>query len=263
MRRTIAVCALLIAGFTLGSATAQTAVGMATLRPAAAPAARYLYQASSARTASLHCIDGLVGWWQGNGNARDSACGHNGLLRGPVTFGPGVSGKAFSFSGAQTTVRVPQTPAFNVGAAVSLDFWFKGAPGNAMNTCCQGLVTTDFYGIELSAGRENSVGINFFVSTDDGASSQHTSDLAGGGYTLAPGKWIHVAGIYDGRRLRLYVNDRLVATTPHTGAISPMRSTSFLSIGSEDGRSYYPSLVGTRYFQGLIGAVKIYHRAIR
>src|SRR5262249_47987828 len=145
------------------------------------------------------------------------------------------------------------------------DFWMKGDPSNAMDTCCQGLITTDFYGIEISGGRDPQVGVTFFVNTDptgDPASFRHTSDLAGGGFPVAPGDWHHVAGVYDGFSMNLYVDGQLRAETPQVGNIPPMRSTSFLAIGSEDGRTNEPFVIGTRYFKGLIDEVEVYNRAL-
>ncbi len=205
----------------------------------------------------------LVSWWRGNGNARDSVGSNNGVLQGAVTFGPGVSGRAFHFMKAGAFVRVPRTPALAPTTGVSIDFWVKGDPANAMTTCCQGLVTTDFYGVELSGGFSTRVGINFYVSTDNGASFHHTLDVVRGSFSIAPGRWVHVLGTYNGVVLKLYVNGRLYAQTPWRGLISPMRPTSFLSIGAEDGRTYNQALVGVRYFSGSIDEVKLYNYAIR
>jgi len=41
-----------------------------------------------------------------------------------------------------------------------------------------------------------------------------------------------------------------------------MLETSFLAIGSEDGRTNEPDLIGTRYFHGLIDEVVLYNRAL-
>ena len=40
--------------------------------------------------------DGLVGWWRGDGNAIDSAHGHNGVLLDGATYNTGKIGQAFS-----------------------------------------------------------------------------------------------------------------------------------------------------------------------
>jgi hypothetical protein len=56
---------------------------------------------------------GLVAWWRGEGNANDSAGGHNGVLRGGMTFTNGVFGQAFA-AGSRRRVLVPDDPAFEL-----------------------------------------------------------------------------------------------------------------------------------------------------
>lgn len=92
----------------------------------------------------------------------------------------------------------------------------------------------------------------------------HSSpDLGDGGFPVAPGEWHHVAGVYDGSSIKLYVNGQLVVDPIfQTGIITPMLETSFLTIGSEDGRTNEPHLIGQRYFHGLIDEVELYNRAL-
>lgn len=207
----------------------------------------------------------LIGRWQGEGDANDSVGTNHGILRGDATFAPGRVGQAFSFDGAGDSVEIPGSSALNARNQVSVAFWMLADASNAMDRCCQGLVTTDFYGVEISPGRDPRSGVNFFVNTDlsgDPARFAHTSDLAGGGLPLRPGQWHYIVGTYDGSNLKLYVDGQLSATTPHHGVITDMRSTSFLAFGSEDGRSNEPALVGNRYFRGLIDEVELFGRAL-
>jgi hypothetical protein len=91
----------------------------------------------------------------------------------------------------------------------------------------------------------------------------HSSDLGDGGFPVAPGEWYHVAGVYDGSSIKFYVNGQLVVDPPpQTGIITPMLETSFLAIGSEDGRTNEPHLIGQRYFHGLIDEVELYNRSL-
>lgn len=205
---------------------------------------------------------GLVSWWPCDGDANDFIDGNSGTLQNGATFAPGHVGQALSLDGVDDFVKVPRSPNLDVGAEVTIDFWMKADPSNPMNTCCQGLVTTDFYAIEISGGFSPNVGINFFVSTDGGSNFKHTSDVAGSSFSIPPGEWHHVAGVYDGAALKLYVDGVLVRETPHSGNISPMLANSFLSFGSEDGRTNCPSCIGTRYFHGLIDEVEIFDRAL-
>jgi hypothetical protein len=53
--------------------------------------------------------DGAVAWWRVDGNAKDSAGGNHGTLKGGVTFAPGVAGQAFRLDGATRYVEVPRS----------------------------------------------------------------------------------------------------------------------------------------------------------
>src|SRR5215831_16697866 len=59
---------------------------------------------------------GIVGWWQGETNALDSAGTNNGILQGSVGFAPGEVGQAFVIDGSGATVEVLANPNINVGA---------------------------------------------------------------------------------------------------------------------------------------------------
>lgn len=212
---------------------------------------------------------GLVGWWKGDGNANDSAGTNNGTLINGVGFGPGEVGEAFSFNGTNQYVEIPQSPSLNVGSQVTIEFWMNANTNNAMNSY-QGLVTSDFYGIEIANGYAlGPLGINFFISTDSGgggASPYNYPDTAtpnGGGAVVSAGAWHHIAGTYDGAKLQLYIDGQPWGQPNyHSGAISPMLTNSFVAIGSEDGRSVCPGCVRDRYFNGLIRAVNVYNRAL-
>ncbi|MBC8097669.1 MAG: LamG domain-containing protein, partial [Akkermansiaceae bacterium] len=206
---------------------------------------------------------GLVSWWRGEGNATDAGGGNSGSLQNGATFAPGMAGQAFSFDGVKGSVNMPHAANLGVGKQVTIEFWMKSGPGNLMNTCCQGLVTSEFYLIEISSGSQSRVGINFIISTDNGASYAQISEANGGGAVVSPEQWHHIAGTYDGSRLQLYVDGQAWGNPmAHTGNISAMSPGGFVAIGSEDGRVNDRTCVGTRYFKGLIDEPAIYNRAL-
>jgi hypothetical protein len=207
---------------------------------------------------------GMVGWWKADGNALDSVGTNTGTLSG-AGFVAGEVGLAFTFK-SPASVNIPRAPELDVGNQVTVEFWMKADPTNAMQTY-QGLVTSDFYGIEIADGRSLSqtMGLSFFISADSGAFFPQTADANGngGGFAVSAGQWHHVAGTYDGTQLQLYV-DGLPAGNPYlySGPISPMLANSFISLGSEDGRQNCPTCLNVRYFDGLIDEATIYNRAL-
>ena len=204
--------------------------------------------------------DGLIGWWPGNGDAQDMVTGNNGTLHGGASFEAGKVGQAFRFNGVDGSVDIPRAANLNVGRQVSVEFWLMPAQENKMDNCCQGLIGTDYYLMEFSGGWTNNIGVNFVVNTD--GIFHHTSDKTNTGFKVPPGQWTFVVGTYNGKSLSLYINGTREVELNHQGSIMRMLASSFLSIGSEDGRTNCPNCVGTRYFKGLIDEVSIYKRAL-
>jgi len=205
-------------------------------------------------------IPDLVSWWSGSTINRFTGFNEGYPING-ATIGPGKIGRGFLFDGVDDYVLVPPDPRLNVGAQGSIVFWMRSAPDNLMDTCCQGLVATDYFGVSIASAP---AGVVFYVYTTDGG-WVHTSDIDGcsqcaGGFPVSPGEWHHIVGTYDGTQLQLYV-DGLPVGNPrfHTGTILPMLPGSFLSIGSEDGRR---CCGGPRYFHGAIDEVAVYRRAL-
>src|SRR5262249_7235871 len=107
--------------------------------------------AALAQSGAQTCVQapsGLVSWWPEDRTADDIADSNDGTLAGGATFASGRVGQAFSLDGAGASVNIANAPNLDVGNHVTIDLWIKGDPSNAMDTCCQGLITTDFYGIE-------------------------------------------------------------------------------------------------------------------
>ncbi len=231
--------------------------------------------------------EGLVGFWPGNGSAADAAGTNNGVLLGGADFAPGLAGQTFNFDVPGGFVKIPNSSALNPSNQVTVEFWMNAAEDNAMNSY-QGLVTADFYGVEISNGFGGKMGVNFFVSTTGnqpmrrfgGFNDQilssglrpritsvgnftHISDANGGGAPVSAGQWHHVAATYDGGQMRLYIDGQLWGNpVSRTGSIVPMLPESFVAVGSEDGRLTCPDCIGQRYFKGGISQVTIYNRAL-
>ena len=200
---------------------------------------------------------GLVALWSGDGDANDSLGANNGTLVGNATFADGKLGQAFSLDGTGSYVKIPRTPKLNLTDQITISFWMKADPDNTMNTQCEGLVTSDFYVIEIDNGPNGGGwGVNFAVSTTanpggesrtTSASFSHVSQANNGAAAVTPGQWHHIAGTYDGTKLQLYIDGRPWGNPmPEIGAIIPMLPNSFVAIGSEDGRTTCPYCVANR-----------------
>ena len=217
-----------------------------------------------AKQACVHSSAGLIAWWPGEGDARDIVGGNDGTLTDGLNFDTGIVGQAFRFDGIDDSVNVPNTnDVFDLGEQFTIEFWMKADPDNPMKDCCQGLVATDFYVLELMER-----GMQFAIY------DEATGGLESIVPTVAlflPDTWYHITGVYDGIEARTYVNGVLnyVYTMSNTVPIPIKRmldgtefGDSFLAIGSEEGRYNEPYLNFNRYFKGLIDEVAIYNRAL-
>jgi len=235
---------------------------------------------------------GLLAFWAGDGNADDGVGHHDGELMGGAGYAPGPLGQAFNFAAPGSFVKIPKSTGLNPDGPVTVEFWMNADAANTMDSY-QGLVTSDFYLVEISNGFGGRMGVNFAISTTanqpmlrgysggggptfsgsftegfrSGITSvgnfTHVSDANGGGAPVSAGRWHHVAATYDGAQLRLYIDGLPWGNpVPHSGAIAPMLPESFVAIGSEDGRTTCPECSGQRYFKGLVSQVAIYNRAL-
>jgi hypothetical protein len=195
---------------------------------------------------------GLVAWWPGENNANDAASGHHGTANAGVSFTAGRVSQAFRFDGAGGRVHVPDSAAFQLTEALTIEGWINvtafTSPGFILfrGDNRPGL---DPYALYVDgSGR-----LNFHVGNETGA-----LDF---GAPIPPGQWKHVAAVLDGaaNALRLYVDGALVAETNSTQR--PMRELDgsaepAIGIGNHGGTTHnFP-------FNGLIDEISLYARAL-
>lgn len=191
---------------------------------------------------------GMVSWWKGENNANDSMGGNNGTTVGDTAFVAGKVGQAFSFDGAGDYVTIPDHPSLNPTAAITVDAWIFSNNTSYAPPIVKKTDDASGYALELS---QDSSQVLFWVNLGSGGSGGWFSSPAGG---LTRGIWTHVAGVYDGTSVSLYMNGQLIGSTPAPGAILPSTNNP-LNIG-------WDSSQPTRFFSGLIDEVEIFNRAL-
>jgi Concanavalin A-like lectin/glucanases superfamily/Immunoglobulin I-set domain/NHL repeat len=189
---------------------------------------------------------GLVSWWAGEGNAADNFGLNNGTLVGGVTFTNGEVGQAFSLNGSSQYVDVPNSASLNPTASVTLEAWVFPKQfnlfGPVITKAGQGLGVNDGYTLEMSGAE-----MGFWVYVNGGWVGVNLAPIASN-------QWSHVAGVYDGTNVYLYVNGALAGTpVPAAGPI--VSSGNDLQIGHDPSN---PS----RYFNGLIDEASVYSNAL-
>jgi len=194
---------------------------------------------------------GLVGWWafdeKTNSPVAFDCSGHGlgGKLRN-VERAPGIDGRALDCRGG--SVEVADDPLLSPASALTLECWVK-----------TGL-----------AGQKNAWFVNRVSGADHKASTGFRFGLLGGkpcfevplttfshhltaGAALPLGRWVHLAGTFDGRVMRLYVDGEERGTMERPGPLKP--GSHPLCLGNYE-------VNHAAYFTGLLDEVKLYDRAL-
>jgi hypothetical protein len=187
-----------------------------------------------------------VGWWPGEGNANDVAGTNNGTLVNGAGFATGEVGQAFSLDGVSSFVSIPDSPSLDIFvSSITIETWIKVNQLTA-NSNWKGIVTKGNTSWRLQ-GRAGTKTVAF---STPGVSPN--GDLYGS-RNVNDGQWHHVAGVYDGTNMFLYVDGTLDASQPAMGSIS--QNSSPVCIGQTAQSSGY-------FFNGLIDEASIYNRGL-
>jgi Concanavalin A-like lectin/glucanases superfamily/Bacterial TSP3 repeat len=192
-------------------------------------------------------VEGIISWWQGEGDAHDVLGTNNGAVVGSVGFAPGIVCQAFSFDGQSGYIQVPDSPSLNFSptSAVTVELW----------AYCTGTASV----MSFMGKRDPNCGATWeYQMAFDPNNGLHfncsgASGYTGGVYTglqMPTNVWMHLAATFDGSTFSFYTNGVLAATG--SGALGPTNDAP-LEIGSSG---------GCPYFDGLIDEVAIYNRAL-
>ena len=172
-------------------------------------------------------LDDAVGIWLfDNGTGKTvkdfSQNGHDGEMVGNVKLTKGEFSNALEFPGSNgSCVSVPHDKSLNL-VAWTATAWVKMQPG-------------DWQGIVVKAKKpESTRNYGIWTWTGSGelwAQSQFPNAVTAQGTTvITDGQWYHVAGTYDQKAVRAYVNGQLEAEVAATG--NPVTNDEPLTIGA-------------------------------
>lgn len=189
---------------------------------------------------------------EGVGTTTSDSSGNknDGTLAG-ATWAEGKLGKAVSFNGGSSFVRVPSSPSLDIaGTHLSLAFWAFVVDDQSHDhvlvnkAWMNGTMNAPFYqyGVEFNRGSKT---YDFLIGLSDGSGRQLS-------IPALPGTWTHVAFTYDGAMMRGYTDGVMIDQKAVTGSI-PARGTVFRM--GVDG-------VGAQGFSGRLDALRIYDRTL-
>jgi hypothetical protein len=188
---------------------------------------------------------------ESSGNSAHDSSGnyHDGTLYGNPTWMPtgGMIDGALAFDGLGDYVRIADHPDFDLTTEITIAAWIKV---DVFDKAWQAIVTKgdSAWRIQRSA---SSNGIEFACSGLSVPGTTWGNVL--GTVNVNDGQWHHLAGLYDGATVYLYVDGILDASAPAYGVIA---TNSFdVCIGENVDQP-------GRYWNGLIDDVRIYDVAL-
>ncbi len=195
----------------------------------------------------------MVGWWTGDGNAKDLAGPNNGKLINGATFAAGYVGKAFALNGTQYVDIKKATPIYVSAGDFTVDTWvsfsaISGADQSIVDKMANGGVNIDGWRLLLQANDlfwfclgNGANGCNFGAPTTVMSTT-----------TATAGNWYFVAATKTSSTISIYINGNLENTTglgPFTDS-----NSSDLFFGHSNGYSANLS--------GLVDEVELFNRAL-
>ena len=179
---------------------------------------------------------------------RDSSGnGNDGTINGDPKWVEGRFGKGLEFDGVDDYVAVPDSDSLDIdGDRITIVAWIKGSGWPAANHIVRKLhdqAQGHIYVLRVQPDK-----IRAYIATDVKPSPGYQVD---GATPLKVGEWYHVALVYDGNEIRIYLNGELDGSLPASGNIET--SDAELRIGRGDPAGY---------FAGVIDEVAIFDAAL-
>jgi beta-galactosidase len=179
---------------------------------------------------------------------------HEAVIMGRTDIVEGKTGKAFSFSGLDDFIEITPHGILNItGDQLTVEAWIFPRGYNGSNA----IITKGDHSFSLDQISRDS--LSFSVYTRGG---RYHSEVKSEVKALVPQnwnfRWHHVAGIYDGLAIKLFLNGKLIGEEATSGDIN--RSIHPITIGKNHERDAenQPGFISNSIFDD----VRIYNKAI-
>jgi len=156
---------------------------------------------------------------------------HNAMFNAPY---------AVEFNGTSSHISIPPAESLVITAEITVEAWIKAEPNLYSQHHIVSKVAGEFLTWALMVDQMSPV----FMITVEGEQRYAKPEK----FFLKPGVWYYVAGTYDGRELKLYVDGEEVFKVSAVGTMADSKGTLFLG-GSP--------VLGQCFFKGLIDDVRV------
>jgi large repetitive protein len=201
--------------------------------------------------------DGLAAWWkldESEGASAADASGHGLAARAQGRFhwgpGQGRSGGALQLDGPAGWVDCGGIDEFNFRDAMTFSVWVKAPKGEKLSSS---LLTkgNNTWRIQAAADRR-AVSFSLTGPLTTGT-NRGRAPIVKTKRPLDDGQWHHLAGVYDGKRVALFLDGELEEAVSATGPIAV--NTEPVLVGQN-------SMGQTQSFKGWIDELRLYGRAL-
>lgn len=159
------------------------------------------------------CKSELVAAWSFDKDAAKevkdvSGNGHNGVIRDAKSV-DGKFGKALEFDGTTSSVEVPHSDVLNIKDAITVETWVKPSNFNPLSAVAQKWGDASNRRQYLLCFVNDKV--RFYIS-----GAGNTWPSAESKTAVKTGAWTHIAGTYDSKAIKVYINGKLDGETANT-----------------------------------------------
>jgi len=183
---------------------------------------------------------------------KDISPRHNdGIIKGNPKKVDGIFGSALELNGTTDSIEIPHNESLNMTNAITMEMWVNLVAGGK---------TDNQAGIEKGGWEAGEYSLYAFYVPGDALAVQFfdlpadCGDANSGnlGKNIKDGKWHHIAGTWDGKKISIYTDGKLDISFNCSGSLS--KNTKSVYIGSRTGDQ--------RFLQGLVDEVRLYNRAL-
>ena len=183
--------------------------------------------------------DSIVGVWlfdEGTGRITHDLSGNNNdaVFEGEPEWVNGKFGKALNFDGSEDYLAAPDSDSLDVSEdQLSIIAWVNGEGWPAANHIVRKIADEEAGAIYMLRVHPE---IPYVILSAGGADK-----IIQGPTTLPTEEWIHLAMVYDGQEVRIYVNGELDVAAPLSGELA--QSDNELRIGRGDPAGYFLGII--------------------